>query len=67
MTRHVTALHIRITTLARRCSTNESGASMVEYAILVSMIAIALIVAVTFFGGALRSEFSDIGTSVGNA
>jgi Flp pilus assembly pilin Flp len=67
MTRYVTALHIRMTTLAQRCSSSETGASMVEYAILVSMIAIALIVAVTFFGGALRSEFSDIGVSVGNA
>ena len=67
MARHVTTLHIRFTTMMRRCVAKESGASMVEYVLLVSLIAIALVVAVGFFGNALRNEFNEIGTSVGNA
>ncbi len=67
MTRYATALHIRLSTTVRRVVTRECGASMVEYVLLVSLIAIALVIAVGFFGNALRSEFSDIGTSVGNA
>ncbi len=67
MTRHVTTLYVRFTSTVRRCLQKESGASMVEYALLVSLIAIALVVAVGFFGNALRNEFNDIGTSVGNA
>jgi Flp pilus assembly pilin Flp len=37
---------------------------MVEYALLVGLIAIVLIVAVSFFGGALNESFSSIGTAV---
>jgi Flp pilus assembly pilin Flp len=40
---------------------------MVEYALLLAFIAITLIVATTFIGTELRSEYSDIGTSVANA
>ncbi len=67
MARHITTLHVHFTSMVRRCVRNESGASMVEYALLVSLIAIALVVAVGFFGNALRNEFNEIGTSVGNA
>ncbi len=67
MTRYATTLHIRFTTLVQRCVRKESGASLVEYVLLVSLIAIALVVAVGFFGNALKNEFDDIGTSVGNA
>jgi len=45
----------------------ESGAAMVEYAFLVALIAIALIVAVTFLGTQLRTEYSDIAQSVADA
>jgi len=45
----------------------ETGAAMVEYAFLVALIAIALIVAVTFLGTELRQQYSDIGQSVADA
>lgn len=43
---------------------SERGASMVEYALLLALIAIAVIGAVGAFGGGLGQEFSDIGSTV---
>ena len=45
----------------------ERGASMVEYALLIALIAMVAIVAVTLFGSALSGEFSDIADSVQDA
>ncbi len=47
-----------------RVSDDERGASLVEYALLVALIAIAAVVAVTTFGGALSSEYSGIADSM---
>lgn len=44
----------------------ERGASMVEYAIMVSMIAIVAVVAVTYFGSQLSNEYDGIADSVQN-
>ena len=44
----------------------ERGASLVEYALLVALIAIVCIGAVTFLGNAAADEFSDIGNSLSN-
>jgi Flp pilus assembly pilin Flp len=44
----------------------ERGASMVEYAIMVSMIAIVAVVAVTYFGSQLSNEYDSIADSVQN-
>ncbi len=63
----VTNLFVRATSAIRTRVKTETGAAMVEYAFLVALIAIALIVAVTFLGTELRQEYSDIGTSVANA
>jgi pilus assembly protein Flp/PilA len=43
---------------------DDSGASMVEYALLVGLIAIVAIVAVTFFGTELAAEYDDIASSI---
>ncbi len=43
---------------------DESGASLVEYALLVALIAIVAVVAVAAFGGSLSSEYSDIADSM---
>jgi len=43
---------------------DESGASLVEYALLVALIAIVAVVAVAAFGGALSTEYSDIADSL---
>lgn len=43
---------------------SEKGASMVEYALLVVLIAIIAIVAVTFAGEAVSETFSSIGDTL---
>jgi len=45
---------------------NERGASLVEYALLVALIAVVCIVAITFLGRSASSKFSTVGSSVGS-
>jgi pilus assembly protein Flp/PilA len=45
---------------ARRFVTNEDGAALAEYGILVAFIAIVAITAVTFFGSKISAKFSTI-------
>jgi len=42
----------------------DAGASLVEYALLVALIAVVCIVAVTILGGAASSKFSSVGSSL---
>ncbi len=49
--------------LASRGS-SDRGASLVEYALLVALIAVVCIVAVTFLGQAASSKFSSVGSAV---
>ncbi len=42
----------------------EEGAALAEYGILIAFIAIAAIVAVTFFGGKIKQKFSDYANSL---
>jgi pilus assembly protein Flp/PilA len=49
--------------LQARCKT-ERGASLVEYALLVALIAVVCILAVTFLGRAASSKFSSVGSAV---
>lgn len=46
---------------------NEKGASMVEYALLVVLIAIVAFVAVELAGSALSETYSEIGSDLVNA
>lgn len=41
----------------------ESGASLVEYALLIALIALVAVVAIRFFGTSLSSSYNDIGNS----
>jgi pilus assembly protein Flp/PilA len=43
---------------------NEEGAALAEYGILVAFIAIVAITAVTFFGSKLSAKFSEYGNSL---
>ena len=43
---------------------DEQGATMVEYALLVALIAIVAIAAIILLGNRLSSEFSDISQSL---
>jgi pilus assembly protein Flp/PilA len=45
----------------------ELGASMIEYAILVAIIAVAAIAGVTSFGDKIKTAFISVGTKVENA
>jgi pilus assembly protein Flp/PilA len=47
-----------------RCKTDR-GASLVEYALLVALIAVVCIVAVTILGGSASEKFSSVGSSLG--
>jgi len=51
--------------LTAKCKT-ERGASLVEYALLVALIAIVCIVAVTTLGKNASSKFNSIGVAVKN-
>jgi pilus assembly protein Flp/PilA len=45
----------------------ESGATAVEYGLMVALIAIVIIASVTLLGTNLDSRFNQIATAVGNA
>jgi pilus assembly protein Flp/PilA len=47
--------------------TDEAGASSVEYALLVSLIAVVILVAVVFFGQTVKNLFTDSCSSVATA
>ncbi len=48
---------------ARKFMRDEEGAALAEYGILIAFIAIAAIVAVTFFGDKIKAKFSEYGNS----
>ncbi len=50
--------------LLSRFRRDERGASLVEYALLVALIAVVCIVAVTLLGGNASSKFSQVGSSL---
>jgi pilus assembly protein Flp/PilA len=50
--------------ISARVRRDEKGATAVEYGIMVSLIAVAIIVAVTFLSGGLKDTFNDVGCKV---
>ena len=44
---------------------NERGAALVEYALLVALIAVVCIGAISFLGGNAKTKFSEVGQSIG--
>ena len=50
--------------LRARFAKSERGASLVEYALLVALIAVVCIVAVTLLGKNASSKFSAVGSSI---
>ena len=53
--------------LRSRLGRDERGATLVEYVLLVSMIAIAVIGAVVFLGSQLSPRFSQAGSAISTA
>ncbi|MEI7591900.1 MAG: Flp family type IVb pilin [Actinomycetes bacterium] len=49
--------------LQARCKTDR-GASLVEYALLVALIAVVCILSVTFLGNQASTKFSSVGSSL---
>ena len=48
----------------RNFVSQEDGAALAEYGILIAFIAIAAIVAVTFFGDKVKAKFSEYGNAL---
>ena len=46
---------------------SERGAALVEYALLLALIAVVCIVALTQLGGDAKSKFSNVGSSISKA
>ena len=54
------------TWLRARFSDSERGASLVEYALLVALIAVVCIIAVTVLGRGASTNFKSTGDAIGN-
>jgi pilus assembly protein Flp/PilA len=50
--------------LARRLVADESGASMVEYGLMIALVAAAAVAAVTALGTALSGQFNSVAGSI---
>ncbi len=53
-----------MTKFVSRFMNDESGATAIEYGLIASLIAVAIIVAVTGLGTALSTKFAAISTSI---
>jgi len=58
-------LQLTIAYLRARFGGDEQGASLVEYALLVALIAVVCVVAIAFLGGSASSKFSSLGSGIG--
>ncbi|MGK2930338.1 MAG: Flp family type IVb pilin [Acidimicrobiales bacterium] len=57
-------MKLRVRLVDRR---SERGASLVEYGLLVALIAVVCVVAVAYFGGATSTSFSTTASEITNA
>ena len=66
MTDIATYLYGGITSVRTRLAAHddEAGASLVEYALLVALIAVVCIAAISFLGGNASTKFSQVGSAV---
>jgi len=53
-----------ILSFLRRARRTEKGATLVEYALLVALIAVVCIVAVALLGTNASTKFSDVGSAI---
>ncbi|TMK64472.1 MAG: Flp family type IVb pilin [Actinobacteria bacterium] len=59
-------LFVLKTWLQARFSRSEEGANLVEYILLVALIALAVIAAVLFMRGQVSSKFDEAGSKISN-
>ncbi len=60
----ITAYQFLATWLRARFGDTDRGASLVEYALLVALIAVVCIAAVTILGSNAEEKFSEVGSSI---
>ena len=60
-------LFVLRTWLEAKFNKTEDGASMVEYILLVALIALAVIAAVVFLRSQVQAKFSDAGSQLSNS
>jgi Flp pilus assembly pilin Flp len=60
-------LFVLKTWLQAKFTKDEQGANLVEYILLVALIALAVIAAVVFMRGEVNDKFNEAGSKVGNA
>ena len=60
-------MEIFVTWLRTRFADNERGAALVEYALLLALIAVVCIVALTALGDQAADKFSSVGGSIAAA
>ena len=56
-----------VTYMQARFARTERGAALVEYALLLALIAVVCIVALTQLGGDASKKFTDVGSSISKA
>ena len=55
-----------MTTLLARFARNESGATAIEYGLIVALIAVVIITAVATIGTKINNGFGSVNTGLGN-
>ncbi len=60
----ITSFEFLATWLRARFDDDERGASLVEYALLVALIAVVCIAAITLLGNNANTKFSSVGSAV---
>ena len=63
----LTSYDLFATWLRARFGDSERGASLVEYALLVALIAVVCIAAIQILGDNAKSTFSEVGSKIGDA
>jgi pilus assembly protein Flp/PilA len=60
----ITQFHTLVSYLQARFNTDERGAALVEYALLVALIAVVSIIALTTLGGGIKDKFTEVNNSL---
>lgn len=67
LSRTYTDLEVRVRDFGRKVTSKEDGATMVEYGLLVALIAIVLIVAIGILSGGIGNVFNSAGSELNSA
>ena len=60
----LSSLHFIVHIIRQRLNRDDRGASLVEYALLVALIAIVCIAAISFVGTSASGKFSNVGSNL---